>query len=145
MAPHYSKKRKTEAPKDDASDNGGVRLRESSPASSAESSGAESDTGPAASKRDQPQRKKQKKKHQNGLAATASAQSQLAEMYEYKSNVFRMETEELLAETRVNYEKRLGPVQKALHKLKSIIDSIPERAGILVSFWTPLGLPGELG
>ena len=77
--------------------------------------------------------------HQRGKkrgAKTVSALSdtaKLTQMYEYKSNVFRMETDELLAEVKVDYKKRMGPVEKALHKLKSIIDSIPAKEPAMVS------------
>ncbi|KAI5793911.1 Nrap protein [Peziza echinospora] len=65
--------------------------------------------------------------------AVADAQHKLADMHEYKSNVFRMQTDELLAEAQVDYHKRMGPVEKALHKLKAIIDSIPERPAALIA------------
>ncbi|PWW76794.1 Nrap protein [Tuber magnatum] len=50
------------------------------------------------------------------------------ESYESKFNVFRMETEELLSEIRVDYRKRMAPVEKMLHKLKNIIEKIPRKA-----------------
>ena len=65
-------------------------------------------------------------------AASIDDHQKLTHMYEYKSNVFRMETDELLAETKVDYQKRMGPVEKVLHKLKSIIDKIPGKEPALV-------------
>ena len=59
--------------------------------------------------------------------------AKLTQMHEYKSNVFCMETDELLAEIKVDYKKRMGPVEKALHKLKSIIDNIPTKDPAIVS------------
>ncbi|KAI8973737.1 Nrap protein [Mycotypha africana] len=43
----------------------------------------------------------------------------------YKSNIFKLEIEELLAEITPNYGKHKA-VEKALHHLKAIFDSIPE-------------------
>lgn len=56
----------------------------------------------------------------------------LSESYESKSSVFRMETEELLSEIRVDYRKRMAPVEKMLHRLKNIIDEIPRKTDTTV-------------
>ncbi|RPA72847.1 Nrap protein [Ascobolus immersus RN42] len=56
----------------------------------------------------------------------------IVRMYESKSNLFRLETEELLSEVKVNYEKRMGPVDKFLHRLKTAIEEIPEKAAVPV-------------
>jgi U3 small nucleolar RNA-associated protein 22 len=58
---------------------------------------------------------------------------EIIQMHESKSNLFRLETEELLSEVKVNYEKRMGPVDKFLHRLKAVIDEIPEKAAVPVS------------
>lgn len=59
----------------------------------------------------------------------------VGEMYSYKSNVFRMETEEMLQQVTLNYDsKRMAAVEKILHQLKSTIDAIPERKGLKVGF-----------
>ncbi|KAI8811122.1 Nrap protein-domain-containing protein [Cladochytrium replicatum] len=42
----------------------------------------------------------------------------------FKSNVFRLQIDELLKEVRVDYT-RTGPVEKVLHQLKKTMDSIP--------------------
>ncbi|KAI8810149.1 Nrap protein-domain-containing protein [Cladochytrium replicatum] len=42
----------------------------------------------------------------------------------FKSNVFRLQIEELLKEVRVDYT-RTGPIEKMLHQLKELMDSIP--------------------
>ena len=56
----------------------------------------------------------------------------VSESYESKSSVFRMETEELLSEIRVDYRKRMAPVEKMLHRLKNIIDEIPRKTDATV-------------
>ncbi|KAF8543045.1 Nrap protein [Trichophaea hybrida] len=57
----------------------------------------------------------------------------VSEMYSYKSNVFRMEMEEMLQEVALNYgSKRMAVVEKILHQLKSAIDAIPERKGLKI-------------
>ncbi|GAO48189.1 Nrap protein [Saitoella complicata NRRL Y-17804] len=43
----------------------------------------------------------------------------------YKSNIFKLEIDELLSEVRLNLEK-MKSVEKALHHLRNVIDSIPE-------------------
>lgn len=58
---------------------------------------------------------------------------QLNSMYESKSSLFKLETDELLKEVQINYEKRMAPVVKLLHKLKEVIDGIPEREPVAVS------------
>lgn len=74
-----------------------------------------------------------KRRDANGALINSDETTQLTQMYEYKSNVFRMETAELLAEVTVDYQKRMGPVEKALHKLKSIIDNISTKEPAMVS------------
>lgn len=74
-------------------------------------------------------------KTRKGSKNAASAQEKaraIGEMYEYKSNVFRMEIDELLSEIRLDYRKRMAPVEKALYKLKSVIDDIPEKLDLQV-------------
>ena len=56
----------------------------------------------------------------------------VSESYESKSSVFRMETEELLSEIRVDSRKRMAPVEKMLHRLKNIIDEIPRKTDATV-------------
>ncbi|RPB25655.1 Nrap protein [Terfezia boudieri ATCC MYA-4762] len=74
-----------------------------------------------------------KKRGANQTLSILSNTAKLSQMYEYKSNVFRMETDELLAEVKVDYKKRMGPVERALHKLKSIIDSISAKEPAMVN------------
>lgn len=45
----------------------------------------------------------------------------------YKSSMFKLQVGELLAEVRPNYEKRLGGVDQALHRLNSLIEGIQRR------------------
>jgi len=56
----------------------------------------------------------------------------VSESYESKSSVFQMETEELLCEIRVDYRKRMAPIEKMLHRLKNIIDEIPRKTDATV-------------
>jgi hypothetical protein len=46
---------------------------------------------------------------------------------ESKSNDFRIKTEEMLSEVRLNYTRRGTLVEKLLHSVKEVIDAIPER------------------
>ncbi|KAK1146706.1 U3 snoRNP protein [Aspergillus melleus] len=45
----------------------------------------------------------------------------------YKSNLFKLQLDELLADLRPNYDKQVSRLQDTLHKLKEIIENIPER------------------
>lgn len=51
----------------------------------------------------------------------------------YKSNLFKLQVDELLAEVKPNYEKRLGFVDEELRKLKVLIESIEDRDPLSVS------------
>lgn len=51
----------------------------------------------------------------------------------YNSNMFKLQMDELLAEMRPDYERRLKKVEKALHKLKAILERIPEQEPLPVS------------
>ncbi|KAG0124810.1 Nrap protein [Tuber indicum] len=68
-------------------------------------------------------------KHSSSEQEKAQA---ISESYESKTNVFRMETEELLSEIRVDYRKRMAPAEKMLHKLKNIIEKIPRKTGATI-------------
>ncbi|KAF7590172.1 hypothetical protein BBP40_003193 [Aspergillus hancockii] len=46
----------------------------------------------------------------------------------YKSSFFKLQLDELLTESRPNYDKHVLRLQKTLHRLKEIIEHIPERA-----------------
>lgn len=50
----------------------------------------------------------------------------------YKSSIFKMQVDEMLAEVRPDYEKRLGPVDGALRRLKTLIEEIPGREAVTV-------------
>ena len=87
---------------------------------------AEQATAAVADSRPQPKSAPTPQKQQ----MTAQA---VGEMHGYKSNVFRMETEEMLHEVALNYgSKRMSAIEKTLHQLKSAIDAIPERKGLKV-------------
>ncbi|KAE8375318.1 Nrap protein [Aspergillus bertholletiae] len=45
----------------------------------------------------------------------------------YKSNLFKLQLDELLTESRPNYGKHVSKLQDILHKLKEVIEQIPER------------------
>ncbi|RMJ25556.1 hypothetical protein PHISP_03573 [Aspergillus sp. HF37] len=45
----------------------------------------------------------------------------------YKSNFFKLQLDELLTESRPNYEKQASKLQGTLHKLKDVIERLPER------------------
>lgn len=51
----------------------------------------------------------------------------------YNSNMFKLQVDELLAEMRPDYERKLKKVEKALHKLKAILERIPEQKPLPVS------------
>ncbi|KAG1083124.1 hypothetical protein G6F42_022325 [Rhizopus arrhizus] len=51
----------------------------------------------------------------------------------YKSNIFKLEIDELLTEINVNYDKHKA-LQKALHHLKAIFDSIPDGKQLKVTW-----------
>lgn len=80
-------------------------------------------------------KRKQKKPRNTGDVTSEQEKTQaVSDMYEYKSNVFRMETEELLKEVRLKYQKRMAPAEKALHRLKGVIEAFPEHLDVSVSF-----------
>jgi U3 small nucleolar RNA-associated protein 22 len=51
---------------------------------------------------------------------------------DYKSSLFKLQVDELLAGIKPNYGKRLGGVDEALHTLKGLIESIKDRDGLPV-------------
>lgn len=51
----------------------------------------------------------------------------------YKTNLFKLQVDELLAEVQPNYEKRLKGVDDLLRKLKGLIESIGDRDAVSVS------------
>ncbi|KAI8645019.1 Nrap protein [Parasitella parasitica] len=67
--------------------------------------------------------KKTKATEDDVIAGELEGLKETAELY--KSNIFKLEIDELLAEVAVNYEKHKA-LEKALHHLKAIFDSIPD-------------------
>lgn len=57
----------------------------------------------------------------------------------YKSSLFKLQVDELLAEVQPSYEKRLKGVDDLLRKLKGLIESIVERDAVSVSIIKELG------
>jgi len=53
----------------------------------------------------------------------------------YKSSIFKLQVDEMLAEVRPNYEKRLAGVDQALHRLNSLIEGIEGREFLPVCHW----------
>ena len=51
----------------------------------------------------------------------------------YKSSMFKLQVDEMLAEVQPNYEKRAGVIDDALRKLKSLIEGIEDQEGLSVS------------
>ncbi|KAI9773444.1 MAG: hypothetical protein M1840_007660 [Geoglossum simile] len=45
----------------------------------------------------------------------------------YKSSMFKLQLDELLAEVQPNYEKRMAPIEDTLRRLKAVIEQIPDR------------------
>lgn len=58
--------------------------------------------------------------------ASASAELAFASGL-YKSGFFKLQVDELLTELRPNYERQLSKIQGTLHRLKDIIEAIPDR------------------
>jgi U3 small nucleolar RNA-associated protein 22 len=52
----------------------------------------------------------------------------------YRSSIFKLQVDELLAEVQPNYEKRAGVIDDALRKLKSLIEGIENREVLSVSY-----------
>jgi len=121
------KKRKTERESEDHSD------EPSDNEGAASSREMDVDTSNGTSNADSNGHQRGKKRGTNKTILALRDTAKLTQMYEYKSNVFRMETDELLAEVKVDYKKRMGSVEKALHRLKRIIDSIPAKEPAMVS------------
>jgi U3 small nucleolar RNA-associated protein 22 len=86
-------------------------------------------THDAPASREEPVTKQLKKVHNTSTEETLQA---LGDVYQYKSNIFKMEMKEMLAEVGVDYKKRMAPVERTLHLLKGVIDNIPERAEVTV-------------
>jgi U3 small nucleolar RNA-associated protein 22 len=51
---------------------------------------------------------------------------------DYKSSLFKLQVDELLAEVKPNYEKRLRGIDEALRSLKGWIEGIEERDAVSV-------------
>ncbi|RKP08622.1 Nrap protein [Thamnocephalis sphaerospora] len=67
--------------------------------------------------------------HDRSKAPTNQEIQELNETAElFKSNVFKLQIDEMLAEVRINY-KRAAPLETALRKIKSILDSNLEHEG----------------
>ncbi|KAL3470185.1 Nrap protein [Aspergillus californicus] len=57
---------------------------------------------------------------------TGSAEMALATGF-YKSSFFKLQLDELIAESRPNYDKQLATLKDTLHDLKDLIERLPER------------------
>ena len=79
--------------------------------------------------KEEPAAKQAKKAHNTNTEENLQA---LGDVYQYKSNIFKMEMKEMLTEVRINYKKRMAPAERILHLLKGVIDNIPQREGVTV-------------
>ena len=62
---------------------------------------------------------KRKQQEQNPSAAYSGES--------YKSSLFKLQVDEMLSEVKPDYSKRFGPVDNAMRKLKTLIETIPAR------------------
>jgi hypothetical protein len=51
----------------------------------------------------------------------------------YKSSMFKLQVDEMLAEVQPNYEKRAAVIDDALRKLKGLVEDIEDREALSVS------------
>lgn len=58
--------------------------------------------------------------------ASSSAELALASGL-YKSSFFKLQVDELLTELRPNYDQQISKIQSTLHRLKDIIEAVPDR------------------
>lgn len=56
----------------------------------------------------------------------------LSEMSQYKSNTFKLELDEMLSQVRLNQAKHFAAAEKVLHRLRTAVDNIRDRAGLTV-------------
>ena len=69
----------------------------------------------------------------NGQSTAKTSQLDISAGSMYKSNLFKLQMDELLAELRPSYKRRMVKAEKALHKLKRLIEAIPTRDPLPVS------------
>jgi len=120
MAPLYSKRRKLDHDSGDVSSAG---ENVSADNEDYEQSASESDDEAPVVQLRQTQTRP-KRAHEDNAAIYAGG--------DYKSSLFKLQVDELLAGVKPNYEKRLGGLDEALHTLKELIESIKDRDGISV-------------
>lgn len=65
-----------------------------------------------------PQKAGMKRSREQSASAPYSGES-------YKSSLFKLQVDEMLSEVKPDYEKRFGPVDNALRRLKTLIEAIP--------------------
>ena len=120
MAPHTIKKRKLTQPE--------LKLSESS----------ESVSSSGDSVREHSQDKGLKKVYQRSAwgrkTSLVNQPSVLHTNGSNNTNMFNIQLDELLTEVKPNYQKRMRKLKSALHKLKSVIENIPPRGPLPVSF-----------
>jgi len=61
-----------------------------------------------------------------------SDQSALYAAGQYKSSIFKLQVDEMLAELRPNYDKRMPGINQTLHKLHGLIEAIEDREALPV-------------
>lgn len=119
MSPQSPKRRRVESEDENSS-----RSPSPSAENSAEDSTAQQDA-PAA-----PSAPKPKKAKTSAPAVTDNDLKNLSVMGQYKSNLFKLELDEMLAEVRMNPQKKLAGAEKLLHQLRNLIDGLPGKDGI---------------
>lgn len=76
---------------------------------------------------------KHKKPKSSVPAVTDKDLKNLSVMGQYKSNVFKLELDEMLAEVRMSPQKKLAGAEKLLHHLRNLIDGLPGKEGISIA------------
>ncbi|PQE32444.1 pre-rRNA processing utp22 protein [Rutstroemia sp. NJR-2017a WRK4] len=128
MAPLTTKRRKLEHTSDDEET---ASVRSDNQESEIES-GSEDEEGSAQEEnaaRSKPPNVPAKRRHDDQDAALYAGGI-------YKSSMFKLQVDEMLAEIRPNYEKRAGAIKDALHQLKNSIEGIEDRG--------PLSIPDAI-
>lgn len=76
------------------------------------------------------------KSNRKNLPTKKASQVEYEAMYAgglYKSSMFKLQIDEMLAEERPNYEKLSSAIEGALTKVKAVIEAIPDREPLSVS------------
>ena len=80
---------------------------------------------------DLPEKKQARQKQSHMQNADQSA---LYAAGQYKSSIFKLQVDEMLAELRPNYAKRMPVINQALHQIHSLIEAIEDREALPVCY-----------